>query len=201
MKDAIQKHKKRIDELKQTLSIAEARVESDKLDAENAAHQLVVREEAHVLVSEAAVLVQQTVHRQVSVLVTRCLAAVFDDPYEFEIKFERKRNSTEAKIVFKRGESELHPLSASGGGAIDVATFALRLACLLLRNPNPRRLLILDEPFRFLSVQYRERIRQLIEALSDEFDCQFIMVTHIDELRIGKIVDLSTPIDAGAITC
>jgi DNA repair exonuclease SbcCD ATPase subunit len=197
MNPALVATKNRIAELKLELHTAKARVESDKIDAENAAHQLVVREEAHFLIAESALLVQQSVHRQVSVLVTRCLAAVFDDPYEFEIKFERKRNSTEARIVFKRGDSELHPMSASGGGAIDVATFALRLACLLLRNPNPRRVLILDEPFRFLSVQYRPRIRQLIEALSEEFDCQFIMVTHIDELRIGKVIDLGSSAQEG----
>jgi DNA repair exonuclease SbcCD ATPase subunit len=186
------RYKERINALKLELHTAQQRVKSDRLDAENAARGLVVREESHHLISESALVVQQTVHKQVSVLVTRCLAAVFDDPYAFEIKFERKRNSTEAKIVFKRGDSEIHPMSASGGGAIDVATFALRLACLLLRNPNPRRLLILDEPFRFLSVQYRARVKQLIEALSEEFDCQFIMVTHIDELRIGKVIDLGT---------
>jgi len=48
--------------------------------------------------------------------------------------------------------------------------------------------LILDEPFRFLSIEYRPKIRELIQQLSEELDFQFIMVTHAQELEIGEII-------------
>lgn len=90
-------------------------------------------------------------------------------------------------MVFIRDGQEIDPMSASGGGVIDVAAFALRLACLLLATPRPRRLLVLDEPFRFVSAKYRPKIRALLLQLSEELGVQIILVTHITELQIGTV--------------
>ena len=49
-------------------------------------------------------------------------------------------------------------------------------------------LVVLDEPFRFLSAEYREKARDLIVVLAAELNVQFIIVTHIQELEIGSIV-------------
>lgn len=138
-----------------------------------------------------AMMVQESIQKHVAKLVSECLEYVFDEPYEFKILFEEKRNTTEARLVFLKGDDEVDPMTASGGGVVDVAAFGLRLACLLLTTPSVRKLMIMDEPFRFLSVQYRDRVRALIEQLSEDYDCQFVIVTHMDELRIGKVVDLS----------
>lgn len=134
--------------------------------------------------------IQLATHSHVGSLVTRCLAAVFPENYEFHIKFTQSRNKTEAHFVFKRGDLEVDPLTASGGGVVDVASFALRLAALLYTNPPGRRLLVLDEPFKFLSRGHLERLRDLIEALAEEMNVQFLMVTHIPELHIGKVVQI-----------
>jgi DNA repair exonuclease SbcCD ATPase subunit len=123
-------------------------------------------------------------------VVTKSLQAVFDDPYEFRIHFERKRGRTEARLVFERGGEEIDPMEASGGGPVDVASFALRLSCMMLSRPPIRRLLVLDEPFKFVSPNLRDRVRRLIEALSGEFGIQIIMVTHMDELRAGEIIEI-----------
>lgn len=152
---------------------------------------LIDLEEAQTLVTETAREIQQQVHRRISAVVSSCLKAVFDDPYEFQIAFETKANRTEARIQFIRNGNALDPMSASGGGVVDVAAFALRIACLTLRKPALRKVLILDEPFRFLSAEYRPRVRSLIESLADEFGVQFIIVTHLDEFRCGKVITLS----------
>lgn len=134
--------------------------------------------------------IQTRAHRQIADIVSRSLEAVFDEPYEFKILFEQKRGRTEASLVFEREGLQVDPMSASGGGVVDVAAFALRLSCLLLSRPPLQRLLVLDEPFRFVSVEYRERVRSLLETLAVELDCQFIVVTHQSELRTGTIVEL-----------
>jgi len=85
---------------------------------------------------------------------------------------------------------EVDPLSASGGGVVDVAAFALRLSCLCLSKPKRRHLLVLDEPFKFVSEEYRHRIRGMMEKLSEEMGVQIIMVTHIKELETGKVIRL-----------
>lgn len=173
------------------LSIAVAAVKSEGLVLKEAKIRLRQTMDAHSVITEVAKQVQQQAHAGIANVVSRCLAAVFDDPYTFKVKFEKKRNRTEAKLVFVKGEHELTPLKASGGGVADVASFALRLACMALSRPRVRRVLILDEPFRFLnSIEYRERARQLLETLADEMDMQLIVVTGMSELESGTVVEI-----------
>jgi DNA repair exonuclease SbcCD ATPase subunit len=115
---------------------------------------------------------------------------VFDEPYEFRILFAQARGRTEARLVFVRDGVEVHPTRAAGGGVVDVASFALRLACLVYHQPKLRPVMILDEPFKFVSEEYRDRCRELIEMLAAEMGVQFIIVTHIKELETGKVVRL-----------
>lgn len=145
---------------------------------------------ALALAQQVAMSVQEQAHRQIADVVSRSLEAVFDEPYEFRIRFEQKRGRTEASLVFARDGVDVDPLTASGGGVVDVAAFALRLSALLLSRPPVRRLLVMDEPFRFVSVEYRERVGMLLERLADELDFQFIVVTHMEELKTGTIIQL-----------
>jgi len=125
-------------------------------------------------------------------VVSRCLEAVFDEPYEFKMDFVEKRGRTEVELTFEKNGQVVDPLSASGGGVVDVASFALRLAAILLSGPKTRRILVLDEPFKFLSRVYRPKIHQLLEDLAKEMGVQIIMVTHIEELQTGTIVEVGT---------
>lgn len=147
-------------------------------------------DEAQRHAQETAKAVQQVVHDRVASLVTRCLEAVFDERYEFDIVFEEKRGRTEARLVLRRGGAEVDPMSSVGGGVVDVVAFALRLACLMLHRPRLRRLLVLDEPFKYVGAADRPRVRQLLEELSAELEVQFFIITHMDELRLGQVVDL-----------
>lgn len=139
--------------------------------------------------------VQQRAHRQIAGVVSRCLTAVFDRPYSFRIAFEKKRGRTEAVLRFTRrekgvGRVDVDPADGAGGGVLDVAAFALRLACLMLTRPRPRRVLFLDEPFRHVSRNYRDRVRQLLETLSREMELQIIFITHDQELVAGRLIEL-----------
>ena len=72
----------------------------------------------------------------------------------------------------------MDPLSASGVGAVDVASFALRVASWSMQRPKSRSTLILDEPFRFLSADYQEQASVMIKEISDKLGIQFIIITH-----------------------
>ena len=132
---------------------------------------------------------QERFHGQIMQIVSYCLKEVFgDDAYQFKIVFEQKRNQVESRFVFCRnGEEFENPLLISGGGPIDVAVFALRLAVVYLTRNTLRGIIILDEPFRYLSAEFRPKVAVLLDKLSAEFDFQFIIVTHIPELAIGKV--------------
>ena len=147
-------------------------------------------QDAQNILQHVAQAVQQEAHDRIAGVVSKCLETVFDEPYEFKIVFDRKRGKTEAKLLFSRNGMDVDPLTASGGGVVDVAAFALRLACLVLTRPPTRRIIVADEPFRFVSAEYRGRVRRLLETLSEEMKVQFVMVTHIDALKCGKVVEL-----------
>lgn len=165
-----------------------AEIEDAKQNLEQSEEQL---QNLQILLNkcqQVAEAIQQTAHHKIAAIVTQCLNVVFDDPYEFEIVFERKRNKTEAHPIFRRNGCVIDdPVSASGGGVIDVASFALRLAAIILSRPSKRKLMVLDEPFKFVSKKYRQKISQVLHELCDGYGVQIIMVTHIDELKTGTI--------------
>ena len=150
-------------------------------------HRTQTAQEVLQLIAQA---VQQKAHERIAGVVSSCLSAVFDDPYEFKIEFERKRGRTEATLRFCRGGLIVDPLTASGGGVVDVAAFALRAACLMLHRPRLSRLIVLDEPFRFVSAEYQSNVRSMLEELSADLKLQIIFVTHNESLATGKVIEL-----------
>jgi hypothetical protein len=148
-------------------------------------------EAAKVIARSAANVIQARVCGCVAGVVSRCLEAVFEEPYEFSMSFVERRGRTEVDLSFKRRGREVDPVSASGGGVVDVASFALRLAALLLSAAITRKILILDEPFKFVSHEFRHRIACLLTSLAKEMGIQIIMVTHIDELKVGLVHELT----------
>jgi DNA repair exonuclease SbcCD ATPase subunit len=179
---------KQLDKLSTQMRLARLKLQSERQSLVKADEHVDNCAEAQQLVQEVAQKVEQQVHDRIAPVVSRCLKAVFDEPYEFKIHFERKRGRTEARLVFVRNGEEIVPMQGSGGGVLDVAGFALRVACLVLARPPLRRLMILDEPFKFVSEDYRDRVRNLLETLSEEMNIQFVMITHIPELQTGKVI-------------
>ena len=180
-----------------TLEILEQTVRQAE-DAENAAEQafrdwvaaedlLTETEDATALVRQVAAACQQTVHAKLAGVVSEFQAAVYQDPYIMEISFEEKRGKTEALLRFVR-DGELFELEEVGGGPVDLAAVGLRLACVASGRPASRRLLVLDEPFRFVGKANAPALRGVMEMLAEQMGFQIIMVTHSDELHAGKVV-------------
>jgi DNA repair exonuclease SbcCD ATPase subunit len=63
-------------------------------------------------------------------------------------------------------------------GAVDVASFALRIASWSMARPRTDNVIILDEPFRFLSENYQERASNMLREVSQKLGIQLIIVTH-----------------------
>ncbi len=155
--------------------------------------ELIYVQEAQQLCQILSQKIQQSAHEQISRVVSQCLRAIFqEDPYNFRIIFERKRGKTEARLTFEREGNEVDPRNGIGGGCLDVSAFALRIACLSCTVPAPRKLIVLDEPFRFLKPPefYGPRIVEMINTLSEELNMQIIMVQNVDSYKAGKIIQL-----------
>lgn len=119
---------------------------------------------------------EQQLEMRITNIVTMALAAVFPDPYEFKLVFSERRNQTEADLLLVRNGEELSPVDGAGGGVLDVVSFALRIAVLLMSGY--RRVIILDEPFRHLSADLQSKASEMMKMLSDKLGIQFIMVSH-----------------------
>ena len=187
----IQEEARIVQRISSDLALLKRSLAKEKEELAKATEHIGAVGRAQDILQHLAQAVQQQVHKRISEVVSSCLSAVFDDPYEFHIIFERKRGRTEASLRFLRRGLDVDPLTASGGGVVDVAAFALRVACLMLHRPKLSRIIILDEPFRFVSAQYQENVRQMIEELSKDLKIQIIQVTHNDNLVTGKTIDLS----------
>jgi len=181
---------KEIVELALRLSHLKGAVEDETEALKKAERTLQRTQEAQEILQLIAQAVQQQAHEKISTVVTKCLESVFEDPYAFKIEFERKRGRTEATLRFVRRELDADPLSSTGGGVVDIAAFALRVACLMLHRPRLSRVVILDEPFKFVSAQYRENMRTMLEELAKDLQIQIVMVTHSEEYETGKIIEL-----------
>lgn len=169
---------------------AVAAVRSERENLKCSRDKLTHSLQSQELLQSVVQTVQQNVHKRIADVVTRCLETVFDEPYAFKIHFERKRGKTEARLVFERDGHEVDPKSAAGGGVLDVAAFALRLACLMLSRPRRRKLLVLDESFKMVSSEYLPRVRELLLSLAKDLGVQIVLVTHQRGLDIGKVIEL-----------
>lgn len=187
----LQSLKAKIDRAHERHQTAVTILEKEKKALGVAKRKVTAAVEAQSAVQTIVQSVQHKAHGSIAAVVSKCLALIFDDPYQFQIQFDRKRGKTEAKLQFLRDGHILEdPLEECGGGVLDVASFALRVACIAASKPPARRILILDEPFKFVSEDLRPRIRNMIEQLTKELDFQIIMVTHINELKIGTVIKL-----------
>lgn len=139
---------------------------------------LLRHEEAREIIREVGLKTQQQLQYSISDITSLALEAVFNDPYELKVEFVQRRNKTECDLLFVRDGLEIDPISASGVGAIDIASFALRIASWSMQRPHTRNVIILDEPFKHLSVDLQDRASSMIKEISKKVGLQFIIITH-----------------------
>jgi len=149
-----------------------------KTEIEQSETSLKQHEQAREIIREVGLKTQSQLQVYISDIATLALNAVFDDPYELQVEFVQRRNKTECDIFFVRDGNRIDPLTASGGGAVDIASFALRIASWSMATPHTRNTIVLDEPFRFLSMGLQERAATMLKEISTKLGIQFILITH-----------------------
>ena len=114
-------------------------------------------------------------------LVTESLFSVFENPYTFKIDFVNRRNQTECDLYVSRNNKDRHPLESNGGGLADIISSSLRSTFLVLSDLRP--VLILDEPFKFLSEDLQSYCCVMLKTISEQLGIQVIMVSHLNEMK------------------
>jgi DNA repair exonuclease SbcCD ATPase subunit len=89
----------------------------------------------------------------------------------------------------------MNPVFSSGGGLLDITSFALRISFWHL-NQN-RNVMIFDEPMRFLSKELVPKAVEMVRMLSEKLGIQFIIVSHIEDFVEGA--DKNFRIEKGGV--
>ena len=144
-------------------------------------------EQSQAFLQKVAQETQEHLRFQVEDIVNLALETCFPGEYTFQILFNISRGKTDAELVFldQKTQRQVDPMNASGGGVVDLTCFALRIACYALEKGTDH-VIVLDEPFRFLSRDLQERAGEILKTLSERMQLQIIMVSHI-----GEIIDVA----------
>lgn len=160
--------------------------------------QAMYAEEAQLIIQTVAQQTQEQLKYHISELVTLALASVFENPYEFEPEFVQRRGRTECDMWFIRNGARIDPMTASGGGAVDVAAFALQVALWSMGIPKTRNVLIQDEPLKWLKGgDLPEKGARMIKEISSHVNLQIIMVSHIPDQIEGSDKVISVKLKQG----
>jgi DNA repair exonuclease SbcCD ATPase subunit len=137
-------------------------------------------EEAQTFLQDVAQQTQNQLKFHIKDIVQLCIDNFWEGEISFDLEFDAKRGKTECSLKFVIDGEEVSPIDAEGGGLVDISSFGLRIASWSLGNS--RNTIVLDEPFKFLSIEHRERASNMLKELSDKLSLQFIIVTHDDEI-------------------
>jgi DNA repair exonuclease SbcCD ATPase subunit len=131
------------------------------------------------IVKQVGLTTQKQLEYHLSEQVSLAMEAVFDDPYHLKVNFQEKRGKTEVELLFCRRDMEFPPIGSAGGGAIDIASLALRIAYLSMRRDKKiRPFLLLDEPFsRLKGEDANKKALAIIQEISRNLGLQIIMVS------------------------
>lgn len=152
----------RVEELHRKRDAVQARVAGEEL--------------ALVLIQQAALDTQQQLRYHLEELVQHAIDAVFPGKYTFRVAFEIKNGRTGAQIYLDKDGTRMDPMDSNGGGVVDIISLALRIASWGISRTRP--VLLLDEPFKFLSARYRPLIGEMLSGVAHRLGLQVIMVTH-----------------------
>lgn len=136
---------------------------------------------AREVIRQVGLKTQRQLSYNISEITTMALNAVLDDPYDLELEFVERRNKTECDIWLTRRDRRTSADPDDGfvgGGAIDIAAFALRVASWSMQRPRSRNVLILDEPFKHLKGEHINRkMLEMLREVSRRLGVQIIMVS------------------------
>jgi hypothetical protein len=101
------------------------------------------------------------------------------------------------RSTFKGKPIEVGIVEGHGGGVADVISFLLRVVVLSLARPRLALVLVLDEPFRHVSLEYLRGCATLLRELNRTAGVQFILVTHKPDLLDAADVVYRTAVENG----
>ena len=157
----------------------EKELESNKSHLDEMNLRMKRLEDAQTFLQKVAQETQEHLKFKIEDIVNLALETCFPGEYSFRLNFNISRGKTEAELVFLSQSSDrpIDPMNASGGGVVDIACFALRIASYVLEQ-GIDNVIVLDEPMKFVSKDLLDSAGEILKVLSTKLGLQIIMVTH-----------------------
>lgn len=129
---------------------------------------------------------QDQLQKRIEALVSQGLRAIFGDTITFHLVPGTERNTPVINFEVRSRIGEhivaTDVMDARGGGLAAIVGFLLRLVVQLLkRKPGETVIMAQDEPFAYVSADYRPPLAAFLRELVDKTGVQIILVTHSDE--------------------
>jgi DNA repair exonuclease SbcCD ATPase subunit len=186
----MQKYKQELNKLSEYIVSQKAERNMLQKQLSNIEQQLIELKEnyeaslkARALIQDVGKQTQQQLEYHISSIVTTAIMSVFEEDIEFKVEFVERRGKTECDFWFVKDGEKMNPVFSSGGGLLDITSFALRISFWHL-NQN-RNVMIFDEPMRFLSKELVPKAVEMVRMLSEKLGIQFIIVSHIENFVEG----------------
>ena len=123
-------------------------------------------------------------------LVTEALTSIFEKDIRFNIKLYSYRNEPAIDVSVIENNLEVDPQKSCGGGLNDIISFVIKIIFIYLKKSS--RIIILDEPLKFLSRDYIEQSSNFIRDISKRMNIQIILVSHKPDLELScdKLINI-----------
>lgn len=148
-------------------------------------------DKARIFLIKSAEYQRQQIKTEFEEMVSQALQYILEEEIYFEIDIHETRGRAEAEFFIKSirdGITTRTGIETSrGDGVADIVGLALSIAQIECANPKNKGPLVLDEPAKQVSAEHIENIGKFLKEISEAFDRQIIMITHIHKL--GDIAD------------
>ena len=138
---------------------------------------------ARDIVNSVLSATQEQVKSYIEEIATLALQAVFGETFALAIDCEQKRGKSEFNLKLVKSGVKFDLRDEVGGGALDVVSFALRIALWSMRFPRSSSLFVLDEPGTAVSEDLRPKFGEMLRKLSETLGIQLIIISHDSALQ------------------
>jgi DNA repair exonuclease SbcCD ATPase subunit len=121
---------------------------------------------------------QRKFQKSTEAIVSEGLSHVFGEELQLQIRPSTKADMSAVEFVLIKDGQEEDVMTGQGGGYIGIIAFLLRVLLIMASRPLLRLVLVMDEPFAHLSVEFRHPLAEMASALIDRLGFQVLMVTQ-----------------------
>jgi len=185
LEEAFEKFSNKVGRLQGEYSTLRIQQETSGTIIEKLKHQ----EEVYTKAVQLLTLVQQITRDKVKQgfedIVSHALNYIFEsDKYSFELDFNTRGNlqTLDFKVRTPDKDEPLDLIDTSGGGVINIVSFALRVVLMELTQPKTEGFIIADETFANLSEDRIERASQFLKEINQKMNRQVIAISHQNKM-------------------